>query len=159
MKRKVLPFVFMIVGFLFFSCEKSNLSLEEIYETLPEIEHVSQNYSVNGQILTERVKFHPPGPRTNIKHPMNLKYQETELTTIYHTATNSFVIMFAADTKIGNVCSVYESQGNNNRLAFINGKAIDVEPTYAIIGLKVKDDHFIFLMANQAYKKYVIYRP
>ena len=151
--------VLALTSLLFFSCQKNEIDLEAIYELLPSIEYVSQKYSVNGQLLTEKTKFDPPSTRTGEKKPLQLKYQEKNLAVVEHTATNSLIIMFAVDTEIGDVLSVYEGQGDRNRLAFVNEKKIDLEPGYAIIDLKIKENYFIFLVASQAYKKYVIYEP
>ena len=151
--------VLILIGLLFFSCQKKEINLEAIYELLPNMEYVSQKYSVNGQLLIEKKKFDPPSARTVEKNPLQLKYQEENLGVIEHTAINSLIIIFAVDTEIGDVLSVYEGQGDKNQLAFVNGKKIELESGYAIIDLKIKENYFIFLLASQAYKKYVIYKP
>lgn len=151
----------MIVLFIliFISCEKNDSNIKETYESLPDIEYNSQNYSVNNEPLIGKMIFNPPNPRTGARKILELKYQEKQLTVIEHTTRNSLLIMFAVDTEIGDILSIYESQGTSNRLAFINGRQIELEQGYAIVDLKIKEDYFIFRLRNPAHEKFLIYKP
>ncbi|MBN2884976.1 hypothetical protein JXE04_03550 [Patescibacteria group bacterium] len=152
-------FLVVVVSFLFFSCEKNDVNLEDVYAALSDTEYVSKNYSINEQVFTERIIVNPSSPRIGTKMPLQLKYKEQNLAVIYHTATNSLLIMLAADTEIGNICSVYESQGSNNQLVFVNGKLVEIEPSCALIDWKINSTSFIFLLANPTGKKYMTYKP
>ena len=160
MKSKILIVLVFVLAFLFFSCQKDiTAPLEEIYNSLPSLDYSSQKYKVNEETLSGKIEFNPPSHRTAEKYSLILKYQEKELTVINHTATNSSIIMFAVDTEIGDVCSVYETQGTNNQLVFVNGKLINLEPNYALLDFKIEEDHFIFLLVNPGMKKYMVYKP
>lgn len=152
--------VVISLNFLFFSCEKNDVNLEDLYGSLPDIEYVSQNYTVNDISFDGKKYFDPPNPRTGgKKEPKYLKYKDNNLDTIYNRYGNSVLIIFAVDTKIGDVCSVYEGQGDVGQLVYINGELIEMEPFYALIDLKIKENYFIFVLANQVQKKYVLYKP
>lgn len=128
---------------LFFSCEEQeDTSLEELYLSLPSTEYVSQEYAVNGAYLTEKTSFNPPNPRTTEHLPIVLEYKNQEISTINHTASNSLLIVFAADTKVGDLCSVFESQGGKNQQFFIDGKLV-IFPGHAVTGFKIKDNFLI----------------
>ncbi len=159
MKIKNVALFVCFFGLLFVSCEKTELSLEDLYEALPDIEHVSQNYTVNGISFDGKKYFDPPNQRTGENHPRHIRYQDNDLVTVYNLYANSWLIIFAVDTKNGDVCSVYEGQGVIGQLVFINGKLIEIESSYSLIDLKLYKSGFIFVLANQAHKKYVLYKP
>lgn len=155
----------LVVLFLLFftSCcltaESPEVDLRVVYNSLPSIQYSSQGYSVNNQFLVEKMIISPPSARTGERNPLNLKYKERELTTVYHTSNNSSVIIFAADTEIGNICSIYESQGCKNQFFFINGKRVDFNPCCAVTGFKIKENYFILDLSDGSNHKYIIYKP
>lgn len=152
-------FSLFLFSFLFFSCETADADVEGVYFSLPHVEYFSQKYSVNEQFFVNKVKFNPVDMRIEEKKTLNLKYGGQNLITINHTALNSNIIMFAIDTEIADILSIYESQGINNQLLFVNGKKLDLAPGCAITDLKIKKDYFIFLISSPTGKQYMIYKP
>ncbi len=160
MKIKTLTPIFAILfAVLFISCKKVDLvNLYDTYMSLSEIEYVSDNYTVNDERCVGKMIYSPNSPRDYEPFPKIIKYKGMVIDTVYNRVSNGNLIIFAVDTEIGDILSVYESQGDN-QLAFVNGKKIELELGYAIVDLKIKENYLIFLIASQAYKKYVIYKP
>lgn len=159
MKTKKLVIV-ILFGFIFISCEETGVSLEDVYRSLPDVEYFSKNYSVGGVSFSgSKMYFNPNNPRIGREDERIIKYKGSNLDTVYNGYLNSSLVIYAADTEIGDICSVYEQQGEVGQLVFVNGKLIDIEPFYSLVDFKIKENYFIFVLANQLHKKYVIYKP
>lgn len=146
---------------LFFSsCKKEEIDLEALYMLLPSIELGSVNYTVNDQLVTEKKIFNPPSTRTGEKKPLELKYQGKTMAVIGHTSTNTTITVFAIDTEIGDILSVFESCGTRNQLTFIDGKQISIQKGYSLVGVRadIKEKFFILLFKKPGSEQYIMHR-
>jgi len=161
MKIKILMLIFAtLFAILSISCKKVDLvNLYDVYMSLPEIEHVSDSYTVNDEKCAGKMIYPPDSPRNYEPFPKIIKYKGVVIDTVYNRVSNGNLIVFAADTEIGDICSVYEGQGLEGTMAYLNGIPIKLEPNYALINLRIKENYFIFKLIKQVPIKYVIYKP
>ncbi len=158
--KKLRPLLLLLLTYFIISCDdKEIISSEELYLKLPSLEYISNTYSVNGAYLNKKTIFKAPNLEIPEGPHLIIEYNNQEIAGISYTDSSSVITILTADTDIGDICSIFESERDDNKYLFINGEEVAVKDGQYVVDFKIYNNNFFLALSNDLGEiNYKIYR-